>query len=248
MQHGQHGFAYQVPQPTGLVAATYKSRQLWSTTDKPMGTTWGIHLAAWTGGNGNRNATGLRPAGCRAVITWGGGATDGGSGVEIATVDYPMQGAEFMVHGSNVLVEIIAIVSNNTVTDVSPMLAGWLTEGQAHPRERAATLTEALATLGAGSGQSFNVPARARAYRLMAVESIGAPNAITGLQLTGNATPRTVQNDLVFDGSNVPVESAQASNRAAWFPLSPEAASLVISNPGGNGVATVGVQWLIELG
>lgn len=241
---GQYGFTYQVPSTKELggiggVGGAFMRTVMSAAVDDPLGLTWGVNLASWSGGV-TREALGMRSL--RARITWGGGS-GAGAGSDTADIDYPSQGTSVMVHGAYVKVDVLGQLNAPFVSDVSPVIAGWLTRGATSMRPMSATLTEELTSNVILGGTTYVVPARARAYRLLT--TLQSNIHVEVQQLSGNATP-------VTGAVDVPMLSSgdawfTASNRAQWFPLAPNAATIVVT-PLAPNVVTLGPQWLIELG
>jgi len=207
---------------------------------------WTINLAAWRGA---KQTGELGLAQLKARVTWGGGDA-GGNATETVLVDYPAAGTTFGIHGSTVLVELVGSTSAGFVSDIPPLLSGWLSMGRANGRQLEATLTlpdlDSFIANG-GEGVVVRVPARARAYRMLNQGSDEV--ALEGAQLSGNATPITVGFDNL---ANLSTELNRhpnlASNRSAWFPIAPEAQTIVISNLSDEDETQFRVQFLLELG
>lgn len=240
MAQGQFGFQ-QEPSP---VAGDFQlSPAIVATSPEPGGRVWTVTLASWV-----RQMPTRALAQCRARITLGGGSA-GGSANDTVLVDYPAQGTVFEVHGTNVRVEVLGTVDQADLNGLRrpPLLAAWLTAGRASQRPMVATLTGQKWVVASGNQAIENVPARARAYRILPLTGTD----LIAIQASDNATPVTLAQDFpIASNGGVPVlEFFAASSRAQWFPLHPMAAVLNVQNGSGPGIdAQFTIQWLIELG
>lgn len=240
---GQSAFVFTPAAPKGQ---PYSQRVLFGSARGPLAIPWTLTLAAWQAPSPlQRNLTGL-PEGTKARITLGGGGENGGSSAQdIVEIDYPAQGVVATVHATMVSVELFGVMAAVGTSDVPPIMQGWLGKGTAHGFARYQTWTTPTRDLVGGGGTQENVPARARAFRVLTTQ--GAENAIDlqSLQLNGQATPLTQSTDLVrsvgsSDGWQVP------QSRESWFPIAPQTQAITFSLAVGPG-ASVKFQFLIEL-
>jgi hypothetical protein len=198
---------------------------------------WTVNLASWVTQQPLR-ALGVGTA--RAIVTFGAGGVSGAAR-EIVEVDYPSAGTAFHVAAADIAVELAGDVTSSDLAGLAfpPILGAWLSNTFSSQRPMAATLTEATVTVGPSAGAVYRIPPRARSFRFLYPTS-GA--ILSALQLSNNATPVTVGNDVI----NAAAEQAP-SDRSRWYPLGPEAGTLVVTN-NNVGADEWRVQWLLELG
>lgn len=234
-------FAFNM-QPTGAPSSQGTSTVLTATIAGPLAVPWTITLAAWQGAGGfPRNQTGLPLATLKARLTWGGGgANGGGSAQEIALVDYPAGGAVYTVLGTNVKVDIVWTMPGVGVNDAAPLLGGWVSHGHAAARPWLAGLQEP----SRGGNAVLLVPPRARGYRVFSPSGLDG-STIVVIQQSGEATPLTVQRDTWSLSALASQDWDWPSSRAQWYPLHPDAQTLVVTPPVG---PSYSVQWMLELG
>jgi hypothetical protein len=222
------------------------------TTPQPHGVRWTVNLANWITRSAaapaqvERNALAIGT--CRAVLTLGGGD---GATQEIVTVDWPMAGTAFDVHTRSLRVDAIGVINQADLDglQVPPLLGAWVTIGNGAQRKLGATLTEPTRVVADAGVNVEIVPPRARAFRI--IVNGGSATLIQASSQSSNATPLTQQAEILYD--LVPADGMKigflSSNREAWWPLAPEAATLIVTNDSGGGQsAQFRIQWLIELG
>ena len=217
-----------------------------ATVADPRGVEWILNLAAWRSvGAVTRNQTGVGDSrGVRAKIRWGGGG-QGGSAQEVAEIDYPASGTTVAVHGTSIQVEVNGVMPTDATQ--APTLAAWVgVRGAAAAHQMEATLTEDPIAILVGQARTFDVPSRARAFRIVGTAGNRGSNIITGTQRTGNITPTDIQIDILINGATNAEEFTGPAARSRWYPMRPDAQGLRIDNLSG-AVTDVTVQWLIEL-
>lgn len=236
---GQFAFNFQVPtpDPTALVDLDWQQSGVRVTSPDPGGITWAVTLASWRL-QGKPDATAAGVKRLLARVTYSGSGV-GGSGNEVALVDYPFGGLTFVVHASELVVDILGTQAA-IVSDIAPIVAGWVTRASALSQPSAwVTLTEPVVT--STGTYVVKVPPRARAFRVLTLTTEDIHVDVS--QLSGNASPVTesIENTQFSSGS----AQYEAANRAAWYPLMPHTTTLTVSTAVNNATR---VQWLLGLG
>lgn len=203
---------------------------------------WTVNLTSWVG----QQAAALVQ--CRVIVTFSGGDA-AGSSREVVEVDYPAAGSVFTVHASDIRVEFSGAVSQADLNGqrVPPLLGAWLTAARSAQRQLSATLTELVRVVPAGGATIFNIPPRARAFRLFSLDVDAV--SFDYSQFSNNASPVTVDVGQPTQPSAALVKyNLLPSNRSAWFPVAPEAATINFNNLSGASTGQIRPQWLLELG
>jgi len=240
--------------PQGAPSSPFAIKVMNVASPHPRGAVWTINLNSFqakgdvqaTAGQPVRNKTAFFDRLIARITFTGGGEVAGGSAQETVDIDYPAAGTVVTVVATAVNVEIVGQIPSlvGGTAGNTPQISGWISTGRSSGRPMTATLTEPLRVVIDGQGFQENVPPRARAFRL---QFVSFPRVVSLLQLSGNATPVAVCQDTP---SYIP-ESGHGleASRAMWWPLSPEAQALVVSNQDGlGGTGQWRVQWLLELG
>ena len=205
-------------------------------TGKGIARPWVVTTTAWT----HNVLAPDRGAGCscRMLVTLGGDV-----GAEQVLVDVPLQGAAWVTTAQRVRADILWTVDQNT-TGKMPSVQGWIAPvgggygGIIGPP----TLTEEpLVALNVNQGKPYNIPPRARAFRVFS--TMGDDDSIGVMQLDGKAVG--VAQDFVFL-QELAGHQWTAANRSRWFPVHPRAASMVLT-PNVIGINGITVQWQLEL-
>lgn len=227
-----------VPNPAFAGDVTTQSVGLDVQTSHGIARAWLLHVTGWQQNQrlGENIGAGCR---CRMQLTLGGDI-----GSELVTVDAPLGGCAFPITSQRVRLDVLWTVAQNTTGEM-PKVGGWISplEGGYPAREGlGATLTEEpLSPVNMGAGKTYNVPARARAFRIFS--TLGDDGSIGALQLDGQAIG-LVQDFVSL--SELIGHQWLASNRSRWFPLHPRTASVVIeaNTTPINGIT---LQWILEL-
>lgn len=232
------------PRNVATTAATGPQLLPLCSASAPSARLWTVDLSSWVA----QELTALDT--CFAKVTFSGGGDAGGAS-EVAIVDYPAAGTVFSVHARDIRVEaLVTIAAGDVAGRRPPNLSAWLTPAGASQRAQSATLTGPTAAFAIAATRVVDVPARARAFRIMDINAIQLTSMFSQ-QLSGNATPRALCGDVV----STPPSLADAlgtspwsepCNRSKWFPLHPMAKTMTLAD--GSAIREYAVQWLLELG
>ncbi len=210
----------------------------------PSGITWAIHLSSWVMPHTNAFAN------VKARVQVG---SEGGS--DDFLVDYPKSGTAFCVQGAQLTVSIVGADLGVEALQIPdrPILGAWLVQvASGHNRPQNARFTTPIITIAQGAGGGFPVPGRARAFRVDTISPAGAA-PLDLLQLDSRPSPRDLLRDTTSFVATVLGNSLDIglvlnlppTARSQWFPLHPDAASLVLTNRSAGDIG-LSVQFLLE--
>jgi hypothetical protein len=235
---GRQAFSYQ---PVGTANQLVSQQVARVQSDTGLARAWTLSLNAW---QGNLFTPGVPKATTRVRLTLtGGGEAGGGAATEVVEVDYPRAGTTFNVHAVTVTVEVKLQMPSVVPGPGMPVYSGWIGVGTAqNGTDMDATLTEAIRVVADGNGFQENIPARARAFRVLFLSVVHVLNLL--------------QNDMASTGcvntglQMIPeIGHTLEASLSRWMPLHPDAVFLVASNQDGLGaVGQWSIQWLLELG
>lgn len=248
MRNGKWTFSLQptANQPLAQASVLYTAMDPW------LAQSWTVGLCGMTFSSGNPTAPPTGSGGTsdnqvdvqpnyKVRVLWGVRDV-----MEAIVCDYPWAGCTFMVQASTVRVDLLS--PNQVSPTIPPTLSGFLVPAAcAQTAIVAPVFTSGTQAIAAGGNFAFAVPKRACAYRLF--------HALTGT-LTNNtiqaneedSTGVVIKNNHTWPNASggIPTDFSQ-QNQAGYIPLHPLSEYLRLSNSA-VGIATVGVQFLLDVG